>query len=207
MVRDVNATYLFGVCEDKRVVVFKCRKHVAKERIDLNDGTGGNLEFPFFRSDGVTDVKTYVTRITFEWLEASKEVVRRACEGILTLSTSATDAEIVGLSFSATGDEKTRILAKHVDVFDLRYFGYSIETPRRLVSLQVGRNDARFLGTSRSERLVAMMVVHFKAKYDFASSKFRDSVMEIKTKIWSYKLMNDAIYSPYFSSADLDTRY
>lgn len=207
MVRDVNAAQIFGLCEPTRVILFKGRKHVARQRIDLNDGRGGNKDYPFFAGSGSTRAKTYVTQVTYEWSASGKQVVRIVRDGVLTLSTASGGVEIEGLSFSPTAPERRKVLAEHVDLFDLRYFGYSLDRPRRLVSFKVGKEDARFLGADRSERHVAMVCVHFKARYDFAATQFKDREVEIKTKIWSYKLTNDARYEAFFSSTDLDTRY
>ncbi len=98
-----------------------------------------------------------------------------------------------------------RVMATKVKAFNLSYFAYDDDADGGLKEFST--ITARTIALKRAR--VAMVVLNFKALFDegLYKDRLKQPEIEVMTKIWSYKRINDHVYKEYFSSQDEDTRF
>ncbi len=234
MVRDVSAAYLIAEPHGetplpaKKVVVYKYVELDASQRLKDNqadiqaNGMPGSA-YPFGPIQGETAHATLMMRVTYEYLEAEQQVVRKELPGRLLNVASADSPRIITeYRFEGLGTEGILPMAENVTQFEIVPGGYD----SRAIDLRTGRGavtdtskiGARQLGPfapadgpgpgPKQDRTV-FVVLRIKTAFDKGPDmkKAQDSSMDMVTKIWSYPRLYEHIYAPFFSSMDHDLRY
>lgn len=215
MVRDVNACHMFADAYEDRFTVLKYQY----DNPELNAAENlsrGNLTWPFFTSNAITQSRLPVYKCAYKYFSDRKVVMRKIRKGVLISKTAAAGAvgenllRYVDFAFEDQGaprgePDEGRIVAKNVKKFKLTFFGYDDEGDGQLK--EAASLTARTL--ERKIGKVCMVLLNFQAVFDEGLYKdtLKQPEIELMTKIWSYKGINDHIYKEYFSSQDVDTRY
>lgn len=215
MVRDVNACHMFADAYEDRFTVLKYQY----DNPELNAAENlsrGNLTWPFFTSNAVTQSRLPVYKCAYKYFADRGVVMRKIRKGVLVSKTAAAGAigenllRYVDFAFEDQGaprgePDEGRILAKNVKKFKLTFFGYDDEGDGQLK--EAASLTARTL--ERKIGKVCMVLLNFQAV--FSEGLYKDTLkqpeIELMTKVWSYKGINDHVYQEYFSSMDVDTRY
>lgn len=174
----------------------------AQTRLTLNTSQA----YPFSDTSGSTQQKIDVTRVDYIYDPQAQTIIRRAREGILLQTVDGGDIRFLNsFTFQPQGNQAgERQMATSVQAFDIRYVGYH-PNDGSLVYTEAPSSGPTAFGVERT----ACLVVHLSAIYDEGSYGGDDSSprIEVMTKLWTMKRLNDEMYKEYFSSADEDLRF
>ncbi len=215
MVRDINAAHMWADAQPNTFTVLKYQFD-KPEVVAAENVAKGHITYPFYKDGSVTKARVPVFKCSYLWKKEQEVVLRKITKGVLVMATPATglanenilkysDYSFVEQQPVAGEPAAGRVVATNVKKFDLTYFGYDdmadglLKEASQVTALEAERKIAR----------VAMVLVHFQALFDEGSyaDKVRQPKIEVMTKIWSYKRINDHVYKEYFSSLDEDTRF
>ncbi|MBI4872229.1 MAG: hypothetical protein HY814_11755 [Candidatus Riflebacteria bacterium] len=215
MVRDVNACHMFAEAYEDRFTVLKYQYEDPKFAVAENVGRG-NLTWPFYTNDAVTVSRLPVFKCAYKFFPDKGTVMRKIRKGILVSKTPAAGGvgdnmlRLSEFSFEDQGGPpgepaEGRVLARKVKKFKLAFFGYddlgdgSLKEATQLTANSLERKIAK----------ICMVVLNFQATFEegLYKDKLKSPEIELMTKIWSYKGINDHVYKEYFGSQDVDVRY
>jgi hypothetical protein len=216
MVQDVNATVAFLSPRNKQLTLARYLGPVDSDLLLLNMSST-NPAFPYYMEGVQTTIKQNVLFVEYQFHDpetgevgieflANKPggISRIAKKGVLDALDSPEGTpyfiDQYSVNKAALTLESKKVLAEKVKVFNLEYYGYEDETGA-LVSLGE-------LGTDPSvSARVAMVAVHIVAEDPYAQPNRRTPVMEIHTKIFSFRHIQENKYPEYFGHTDRDLRF
>jgi hypothetical protein len=214
MVHDINSTMAFLNTSNRKMIVARYDKPIDDDLILLNVNDTYKT-FPFYMEGQQTKVQLPALFVEYEFFDDSNAgtdklkspkgtVTRKSKKGILISSDSPENSPYVidtyEINTGALTDQVHRRLAEKIIYFNLDYYGYDEATGELKSIGELGSSD---MVASKA----AMVAIHMIAEDPTPQPNRKDPKVEIYTKAWSYKMIQENKYPEYFGHTDRDLRF
>ena len=215
LVQDMNAAVAVVSPQDQQVTLARYAGPVDEELFALNLSTV-NPAFPYYIDGAPTTIfrKVLFTEYQVSNPDNTNQVsLIRGKEGLISrvakegvLEAADADAGVPGfidtynVNTAALELVSKKVLARKVTLFQLKYYGYDDQTGQLKSIGELGSEAS-------ANALISMLHVHIAAEDPYARETEITPVVEIATKIWSYRHIMENKYPEYFGHTDRDLRF
>lgn len=215
MVQDVNSSLAIVGPMDHEMIIARFKGPVDDELIAMNT-SDVNVAFPYYMDGQRTDVFWPVLFVHYKSsikdqktdsagiLDGTEGFIARIAKTGTLQAVDSPNGQPYFIDFyQKTGDEtliSRKVIAKKATNMSFEYYGYDP------VNGQLKGISSLGSASENNER-ISMVHVHLAAEDPYAQERRRTPAVEISTKIWSFRKIQENKYSEYFGHTDRDLTY
>lgn len=214
MVQDVNACMAITGPMDTGMTLARFKGPVDDELIAMNT-SDVNPAFPYYMDGMQTSVFWPVLYVQYKSSIPPSQptsgilqntqgyIARIAKKGTLQAVDSPNGTPYFIDFFQPTGDMtlvSKKVLATKAKTMNFDYYGYDIVSGQLKTIGEIG-------AAAENNERISMVHVHLAAEDPYAQERRRTPSVEISTKIWSFRKIQENIYNEYFGHTDRDLTF